>query len=65
MLIHDLKEKHGATMTPNDVARVLHQHPSHIRRLCETGQLPAVKIGERWHINTMKFAAMLDGEGHD
>lgn len=61
MLNQELKEKFGPTMTPNDAAEVLHQHPAHIRTLCKRGQLPAVRIGDRWHINTAKLAAILDG----
>lgn len=61
MLVQDLKEKYGATMTPKEVAAELHQHPTHVRELCKRGQLPAARIGERWHVNTAKFAAILDG----
>ena len=61
MLVQELTEKFGATMTPKDVGEVLHQHPTHIRELCKSGQLPAVQIGNRWHIQTAKFAAILDG----
>jgi len=51
----------GVTMTPSEAASVLHQHPSHIRTLCQSGELPAVRIGGRWHIPTAKLAAMLEG----
>ena len=57
-----LRNEYGALMTPNEAAKVLRQHPAHIRRLCELNKLPAVKIGARWHINTAKLAAMLEGE---
>lgn len=57
-----LVEQYGVTMTPKDVAEVLHQHPSHIRSLCQSGELPAVRIGDRWHIPTAKLAAMLDAD---
>lgn len=56
-----LDEKYGPTMTPKQVAEVLNQHPSHIRALCESGELPAVQIGKRWHITTRKFASILEG----
>ena len=61
MLKQELTEKYGVVMTPNDAAEVLHQHPTHIRELCRRGQLPAVQIGNRWHIVTGKLAEMLDG----
>lgn len=56
-----LFEKYGPTMTPNDVGEVLHRHPSHIRMLCQSGKLPAVRIGERWHISTSRLAEILEG----
>lgn len=60
-LTDDLTERYGATMTPRDVAEVLGQHPAHVRGLCQSGELPAVRIGERWHVVTHRFAEMLDG----
>ena len=56
-----LVEKYGATMTPRDVAEVLSCHASHVRALCQSGELPAVRIGERWFIPTAKLAAVLEG----
>lgn len=66
-IFDELKERYGITMTPNDAGEVLHQHPSHIRALCQAGELPAIRIGKRWHIVTAKLAAMLEGEAvvHD
>lgn len=60
-----LLDKYGPTMTPSQVAKVLHRHPSHIRALCQSGELPGVRIGERWHIPTAKLAAMLEGGNSD
>ena len=57
-----LVDRYGSTMTPNQVAAELHQSPTHIRAMCQTGELPAVRIGKRWHIATAKFAAMLEGQ---
>lgn len=65
MISQELRYEYGITMTPKEAATVLHQHPAHVRKLCESGQLPAVKIGDRWHINTEKFAAMLEGGSND
>ena len=61
-LAENLLDKFGPTMTPLDVAAVLHQSKSHIRALCASGELPAVRIGSRWHIPTAKFAAMIERE---
>lgn len=57
-----LVEQYGVTMTPKDVAEVLHQHPTHVRTLCQSGELPAVLIGKRWFIPTAKLAALLDAD---
>ena len=54
-----LFDKYGPTMTPNCAAKILHMHPSHVRALCKSGDLPAVKIGERWIIPTAKLVAIL------
>ena len=56
-----LMSKYGATMTPNDVAFELHRHPAHIRALCQSGELPGVQIGNRWHIPTVKIAERIEG----
>lgn len=56
-----LISKYGITMTPNQVAKELHQHPTHVRALCQSGELPAVRIGGRWHVPTEAFYALLKG----
>ena len=56
-----LLERYGATMSTAHVAEVLHCHPSHVRALCQRGELPAVRIGERWHVPSAKLAALLEG----
>lgn len=60
-IYNHLVEQFGMTMTPNDVASVLGCHPSHVRAMCQAGELPAVRIGERWFIPTARFAAILEG----
>lgn len=56
-----LMDRYGPTMTTTMGGEVLHRHPSHIRKLCQEGELPAVQIGNRWHIVTTRLGAMLDG----
>lgn len=53
--------KYGAVMRVSHVAKELHCHPSHVRAMCASGELPAVKIGERWRVPTAKLAALLEG----
>ena len=60
-LFGHLLEKYGPTMTPNDASEVLRCHPSHVRELLKVGELPAVKIGNRWRIPTARLAEMLEG----
>ena len=55
-----LIERYGVVMEPTDVAKELHCHPTHVRTMCVSGELPAVKIGKRWRIPTKKLAALLD-----
>ena len=56
-----LFERYGPTMTPRDAGEVLHRHPAHIRALCQSGELPAARIGDRWHIATVKLAELWEG----
>lgn len=60
-----LLDIYGATMTTTQAAEVLHNHPSHVRALCQAGELPAVRIGKRWFIPTAKLAEMLEGGSRD
>ena len=57
-----LFSKYGPVMRTADVAEVLHCHPSHVRALCKKGELPAVRIGDRWVIPVHKMVDLLDGE---
>ena len=57
-----LFETYGVTMTPVQVADVIGCHPTHVRALCQSGELPGIKIGERWFIPTIRLAAVLEGE---
>ena len=57
-----LLTEYGPMLTPSDVASVLRCHPAHARALCQSGQLPAVRIGSRWHIPAVKLAELLEAE---
>lgn len=57
-----LLDRFGVTMTPADAGEVLHSSTSHVRAMCQRGDLPAVRIGERWHIPTVKFAQLFDSK---
>lgn len=58
-----LQEKYGPAMRPSAVAEFLNCHPSHVRAMCKKGDLPAVRIGDRWFVPTAKLAALFDGGG--
>ena len=64
ILSKQLSESYGPVMTTAQVGEVLHHHPSHIRAMCQRGELPAVRIGSRWHVVTTKLAAFLEGDGN-
>lgn len=55
-----LLDSYGLTMTPEDVAHELHQSAQHVRALCREGQLPAVRVGNRWHVSTVKLGQIMD-----
>ena len=48
-------------LTPADLAGISGQCESTIRRLCSSGQLPAVRIGRRWYVPRTKFAEYCEG----
>lgn len=54
-------DRFGPTMTPVQVAEMLGKHPTPVREMCASGELPAIKIGGRWRIPTVRLATMLDG----
>ena len=53
--------KYGPVMTTAQVAKLLQHHETHVRDLCSRGELPAFKIGKRWHIRTIEIAAIIEG----
>ena len=55
-----LLDRYGLTMTPEDVAGELHQSPQHIRALCREKHLPAVLVGRRWHVSTVRLGQLID-----
>ena len=56
-----LLRTYGATMTPEQVARELHKSGTHVRALCENGEIPAARIGKRWFVQTIAFADLICG----
>jgi len=56
-----LLDRYGPTMDANQTGEITHHHPSHIRALFKSGELPGVKIGGRWIIPTVKLAEILEG----
>ena len=45
----------AATLSPREVARMTGACERTIRRACERGELPAVRIGRRWFISRERF----------
>lgn len=60
-----LLDRYGPTMTPSHVGDVLHRHPSHVRMLCRSGELPGVLIGSRWVVPTVEVAKILERRNLD
>lgn len=60
-----LKAKYDkATLEPNELAHEAGRSGSHIRRMCQRGEINAVRIGNRWVIPIAECAALLGG-GND
>ena len=57
-----LLEKYGPLMRTADVADVLKCHQSHVRAMCQDGELPAIQIGKRWFVPTAKMAALWEAD---
>ena len=58
-----LLEKYGPVMRSNDVSEFLKCHPSHVRAMCQEGELPAIQIGKRWFVSSTKLGQMFEGDG--
>lgn len=48
--------------TAMEVAAALGTHPGHVRRLMRNGDLPAVKIGDRWYMPASELEALFGGK---
>ena len=59
-----LFDTYGPTLRTGQVAELLGCSPSHVRALCQRGELPAIRIGKRWVVPTIKIADLLSG-GND
>lgn len=46
-------------MTPGELAERWHCSPKHVRRLCASGELPSMRLGDLWRIS---IAAVEDFE---
>lgn len=57
-----LRASGRATISPAEAARILHLDPRTVRRACQEGSLPAIKIGSRTLIPTARLLSMLTGE---
>ncbi|MBE6470921.1 MAG: helix-turn-helix domain-containing protein [Coriobacteriaceae bacterium] len=61
-----LERRHGATLSPDELAFESGAHPVRIREMCRDGRIHAVKIGSRWRIPLAAAAAFLEGdESHE
>lgn len=46
-------------MTSGQVADALQMSVSHVDRLCRDGVLPAIRVGDRWKIQTQAVATIM------
>lgn len=61
--LEQLQEQHGLAMRPADVARELHCSADHVRKMCQSGEIKASRMGARWIIPTVEVAAIIDCTG--
>ena len=48
-------------LTPAHLAVILDQSETTVRRMCASGELPAVRIGRRWYVPRTRFADWCEG----
>jgi excisionase family DNA binding protein len=64
--LHNKEEKKGGKMagllTTGQVAEILNMHRNTVLRKCRTGDIPAVKLFDRWRIRRTDLVRLLQGE---
>lgn len=50
------------TITVEEAARALRVHPRTIRRICERGELRAIRVGRQWRIDRASFEEYYRGQ---
>lgn len=58
-----LEGKYGRRLLkPSELAGEVGCHPSHIRAMCQCGDVHAVKIGCRWYVPVAECARVIEGK---
>ena len=55
-------EEKSSLMTVNELAEYLKLHPLTVRKLARDGQLPAFKVGRRWHVKRDELEKWMERE---
>lgn len=58
-LIRELEDGTRLVLIPAEAAAILGVDPRAIRRACETGELPAFRLGPKWFIPAQPFLELL------
>lgn len=57
-----LVASYGLMLSSDNAADVFGCSASHMRAMCASGEIPAIKVSQRWRIPAVKLAAIIDGE---
>lgn len=55
-------EEKSSYMTVDELAEYLKLHPLTVRKLARDGQIPAFKVGRRWHVKRDAFEKWIEHE---
>lgn len=62
MNLEELKASTLAALTITEAAELLRVDPRTLRRACETGEFPSVRVGRRWIIPREPLLELLTGQ---
>lgn len=65
MNLDELKASTLAALTITEAAELLRVDPRTLRRACEAGEFPSVRVGRRWIIPREKLVALLAGHASE
>lgn len=65
MNLDELRTSTLAALTITEAAELLRVDPRTLRRACETGEFPSIRVSRRWVIPREKLLALLTGDASE